>query len=248
MNRIEFMEQLEYLLQDIPDEDKADALAYYQDYLEEAGDEHEDEVITEFGSPERIAAIIRSDLYGNMEDGGSFTETGYQDERFREPGYQVAQHRDLPDAGDMGEFKDKKANPVRNSWQNDTFLMKLLKVGALLIALAILAPLALGAGGTVLSLVAALLITVVMLILLVGFGTIVLCIMSVIVIVMGIVTLFVNPWSGIFVLGVGLLLLGCSFIGVVLSVLVYGRMVPYGIRGIVDGISRILHRNKRRPQ
>lgn len=55
MNRTEFMKELEYLLQDISEEEKADAIAYYQDYLEEAGDEHEAEAIREFGSPERIA-------------------------------------------------------------------------------------------------------------------------------------------------------------------------------------------------
>ena len=85
MNREEFMKELEYLLSDIPDEDKAEAIGYYRDYLEEAGDENEEVAIKEFGSPERIAAIIRSDLSGHLEDGGEFTEKGYQDERFRDP-------------------------------------------------------------------------------------------------------------------------------------------------------------------
>ena len=34
MNREEFMKELEYLLMDIPEEDKQDAVAYYRDYLE----------------------------------------------------------------------------------------------------------------------------------------------------------------------------------------------------------------------
>ena len=67
MSRETFMKELEYLLQDIPDEEKEEALAYYRDYLEEAGDENEEQVIREFGSPERVAAIIRSDLDGNLE-------------------------------------------------------------------------------------------------------------------------------------------------------------------------------------
>ena len=54
-------------------------------------------MIREFGSPERVAAIIRSDLDGNLENGGEFTESGYQDERFREPNYQVAKRMDLPE-------------------------------------------------------------------------------------------------------------------------------------------------------
>ena len=64
MNRETFMKDLEYLLQDIPDEEKADALSYYADYLEEAGPENEEKVLKEFGSPERITAIIRADLKG----------------------------------------------------------------------------------------------------------------------------------------------------------------------------------------
>ena len=75
MNRNEFMERLEYLLSDIPQEEKADAIAYYRDYLEEAGDDA-GKTIQDFGSPERIAAMIRSELAGNLEDGGEFTERG----------------------------------------------------------------------------------------------------------------------------------------------------------------------------
>ena len=76
MDRKDFMKELEYLLQDIPEEEKEDAIAYYRDYLEDAGDEHEAEVISEFGSPERVAAIIRADLGGDLEHGGEFTESG----------------------------------------------------------------------------------------------------------------------------------------------------------------------------
>ena len=107
MNREEFMKELEYLLSDIPDEDKAEAIGYYRDYLEEAGDENEEAAIKEFGSPERIAAIIRSDLSGHLEDGGEFTEKGYQDERFRDPNYQVAKRYDLP--ADLPIWHDRRA-------------------------------------------------------------------------------------------------------------------------------------------
>ena len=65
MSKEEFMKELEYLLSDIPEEEKRDGLEYYRDYLEEAGDSAE-QAIEEFGSPERIAAIIRTDLQGNM--------------------------------------------------------------------------------------------------------------------------------------------------------------------------------------
>jgi len=246
MNRIEFMEKLEYLLQDIPDEEKTDALAYYQDYLEEAGDENEEQVIREFGSPERIAAIIRSELSGNLEDGGGFTESGYQDERFREPGYQVAKHRDLPDFSETSESGESNGDGRRHNRSTDSPLIRLLKLAGFLIVLTILGPIALGAGSAALSLAASAAIFLIVLVLLVGFGTLLFCLLAVVVTVYGIAVLFVNPFNGIFLLGAGIFLLGCSFIGMVLSTLVYGRMVPFCVRGITDGISRIFHRNRRR--
>lgn len=97
MRREEFMRELEYLLQDIPDEEKEDAVAYYRDYLEEAGPENEEAVIRDFGSPERIAAMIRCDINGTLEEGGSFTDQGYEDERFRDPNYQIVKRMDLPE-------------------------------------------------------------------------------------------------------------------------------------------------------
>ena len=84
MDRKDFMKELEYLLQDISEEEKADALSYYADYLEEAGTDNEEQVLREFGSPERIAAMIRADLADNLKEGGSFTERGFEDERFSE--------------------------------------------------------------------------------------------------------------------------------------------------------------------
>ena len=39
MKKEAFLERLEALLQDIPEEEKRDAIDYYRDYLEEAGPE-----------------------------------------------------------------------------------------------------------------------------------------------------------------------------------------------------------------
>lgn len=87
MKKEEFLRQLEYLLQDIPEEEKRDAIDYYRDYLEEAGPEREEEVLEGFGSPERVAAIIRSDMAGGMEEAGEFTDQGFTDQRFSSASY-----------------------------------------------------------------------------------------------------------------------------------------------------------------
>lgn len=62
MNRQEFMNRLEYLLRGIPASEREDALAYYNDYFDEAGAENEYQVIQELGSPEAVAEKILADL------------------------------------------------------------------------------------------------------------------------------------------------------------------------------------------
>ena len=62
MNRQEFMRQLELLLSGIPASEREDALAYYNNYFDEAGVENEAQVIAELGSPEAVAKNIIADV------------------------------------------------------------------------------------------------------------------------------------------------------------------------------------------
>jgi uncharacterized membrane protein len=83
MRKQEFMRSLENLLQDIPNKEREEALNYYLDYLEDAGEENEEAAIKELGSPERVASIIKSDLNGDAFSSKSeFTENGYKNSFF----------------------------------------------------------------------------------------------------------------------------------------------------------------------
>ena len=62
MNRQEFMNRLEYLLRGIPASEREDALAYYNDYFDEAGAENEAQVIQELRSPEAVAENILANV------------------------------------------------------------------------------------------------------------------------------------------------------------------------------------------
>ena len=64
MNRIEFMQQLEMLLADISEAERADAIKYYNDYFDDAGIENEAGVIEQLGSPEQVAQNIKADAFG----------------------------------------------------------------------------------------------------------------------------------------------------------------------------------------
>lgn len=78
MNRIEFMTELAALLQDVPAEERRDAMKYYNDYFDDAGEENEQKVIEELESPVKVAATIKADLEGSSKEYDEYTENVYQ--------------------------------------------------------------------------------------------------------------------------------------------------------------------------
>lgn len=88
MNRQEFLRQLESLLMSIPQQERADAMAYYNDYFDEAGVENEQRVIQELGSPQRVAQSIIDDVrnteysqsqnYEENDYAGTYEQSTYQ--------------------------------------------------------------------------------------------------------------------------------------------------------------------------
>ncbi len=74
MNRREFMDALERQLQDVPLEDRIDALQYYEDYFEDGGYDKEQDIINELKTPENVANIIKRDLGILKESNGENSE------------------------------------------------------------------------------------------------------------------------------------------------------------------------------
>jgi len=62
MNRSEFFNKLEQELARVSKEEKDAALDYYNEYFDDAGEENEQKVIEELGSPAQIAARIKADI------------------------------------------------------------------------------------------------------------------------------------------------------------------------------------------
>ena len=65
MTREEFLKRLEELLADVTAEERAEAIRFYEEYLDDAGPEQEAQVLAELGSPEKVAAIIRANVPGS---------------------------------------------------------------------------------------------------------------------------------------------------------------------------------------
>lgn len=75
MNREQFIAQLARLLQDLPPAERQEAIRYYQEYFDDAGEENEDVVIQELGSPGKVVASIKANLqYGGSTFGANDTD------------------------------------------------------------------------------------------------------------------------------------------------------------------------------
>ena len=238
MRKEEFFEQLEYLLQDIPDPDREEALDYYRDYLAEAGSENEEQAIENFGSPERVAAIIRADLSGNLKEGGSFTETGYEDERFRDPSYQVAKRLDLPDersgaanedfrqegsgAGNYRSVSEPNGKEAKKPWTNKT-----LKVILWVVLIVMASPFILGTAGIGVGTIAGLLSLVFGGILVLVCLTAAAMIAGVCLIVLAAVLVVKAPFDSIFLFGIAIFGIGVGLLCVVALYLILGVALPF---------------------
>lgn len=240
------MRDLEYLLSDIPDEEKAEAMGYYRDYLEEAGPENEENVIREFESPERIAAIIRSDISGNLKDGGEFTETGYRDERFKDPNYQMAKRYDLPEVSEertyQDEENDRKHTRRRRAMDGNRTAKTILWIILIIAA----SPMLLGIGGGLAGLAGGFMGILAAAVIGVGAVTFALLAAGICMVLAGIVSMVIHPLSGALVLGLGILFLGLGMIALAVSGAFYGRFLPFLFRSCVNALSRLFHGRRSR--
>ena len=76
MNRAEFMSRLTALLQDVPPAEREEAITYYNEYFDDAGEGNEAGVIAALGSPEELARSIKAGL-SDSGNAGEFTESGF---------------------------------------------------------------------------------------------------------------------------------------------------------------------------
>lgn len=248
MSKEEFMTKLKELLADLPDdENKQDALDYYQDYLEEAGEDAE-AVLKEFGSPERIASMIRCDLKGELNEDGDFTDHGIEDARFKEPGYDVAKRLDLPD--------EMEAEPTQQEQEKETFRTgntsqtgngrkrrRFVWWQILLIALAVIlfSPAIAGGFGILLAILVGIMGMLLIILLGVGAGTIFLFFLSALMMIQGIYFLYSVDLYGFWWLGWGFLGMAGVILLALVSILFYGKLVPMVFVKMINGVNHLLH-------
>ena len=220
MNRVEFMETLSRLLQDIPEEDRIDALKYYNDYFDDAGSENEQNVIEELESPEKVAMKIKAD----RED----TYQYYQEDTYGEE----KDNKIYQDNGTY-DYESQEKKPWTNKW---------LKL-AMIIAIEVIGfPIVIPLGAGILALIAGIVIAVFCLFaaIVIGFAAVVM--VGVVLFAAGIGSLFANPGVGLAVLGAGLMVIAIGVIGTVVGVRLCIIVFPGIVRGIVYILRKPFHR------
>lgn len=70
MNKTQFINELKHRLQRLPADEYQSAIMYYEEYFEDAGPEHEQDVIMSLGSPATVAAVLIGEFAMKMPPGG----------------------------------------------------------------------------------------------------------------------------------------------------------------------------------
>lgn len=212
MDRYEFMWKLKSLLSDIPEQEREEALQYYNDYFEDAGKENEASVIASLGSPEKVAENIKKDVGQNhfddeyenakVEKGNELVEYSYvkQEEQWR------------------SESKEKKESGGMSV--------------ALIILLICVSPILLAIGAAVLSIMAGLVLACVVMVVSFGAATFGLLVGAIVCVVTGILCLPIHLFVGIAVIGTGFLLVALGLLFLMMSAGIGGLVLPKLSEGI----------------
>ena len=212
MSRKAFMARLDELLADITEAEKDEALSYYEEYFEDAGEENEEEVIRSLGSPEKVAATIKAGLSENAQEEGEFSETGYTNSYY--------------DVKDEVATVDKKRKGFGGIGTGGWIIILIL----CLFALPILGPVVLGILGTIFGVLVAI-AAVIFAVLVTGVALVA---AAVAMVVAGFATLFVTPIVGVALIGAALLVAGIGILISILGFWVVTKVLPPLIRGFVE--------------
>lgn len=245
MNREQFIAQLARLLHDLPPAERQEAIRYYQEYFDDAGEENEDAVIQELGSPGKVAASIKANLqYGGSTFGANGTDmenTGTESQTKDADGWQ--------NADTQGQ------NGQQQTWQNRStqspYAMQARKpkrgVGGwalLIIILVFASPMLLGVGGGALGIFIGILATVFAL--WISFFAVAIGMIGggIAVLIKGILHAISSPAAGLVSMGGGLICIALGILCAVFFLWFTFQLCPRVLRTTLNFISRIVHKGK----
>lgn len=239
MNRQEFFRRLEYLLRELPESERMDALAYYNDYFDDAGVENEQQVIQELGSPEQVAQMILEDYHRGQQSYGDYGSPEMERDggsAQRQSAYGQSSYQEYASYEQQEKQKTTMVGRVRSMSKSTKILMIILLVltcpiwigvvvglfGGIVGLLGGLFGVVVGGAGAGIGMLAG------------GLGCL----------VVGVLRLFASPVEGVVTIGVGALLSAISVLLVLLFALIILKWLPALIRAIVKWARGLMHRQE----
>lgn len=272
MDRAEFMRRLSDLLQDVPPAEREEALQYYNDYLDDAGEGNEAGVIASLGTPEELAKTIKAGLTDGG-NGGEFTESGFQGYEQRnknqvmstnqkQTGQQESGREGSKESGFGGNPGGQQADGSGNTYgangsQSNTGRsgggqqgqsgrpgkpMTGGQIALIAVLLVLSSPVWIGILGGLLGCVIGLFGGLLGLFIAFLVVGVVFLAVGIALVCTGIAAIFGAPLSGLCLVGVGLILTSLGLLFSCLMVWTVGSAIPALIRGCVNLCSRLFHR------
>ncbi|WP_434309284.1 DUF1700 domain-containing protein [Hominifimenecus sp. rT4P-3] len=252
MTKEDFLKELEYMLQDLAEEEREEALQYYRDYLEDAGPEEEGAVLQELGSPARVAAMIKAGLDGSEQ--GEFSESGYGDPRYDGPVYPVEERKQRADRRFDRTFRKERSGnrssayePEREAGQEGKVRRDTAPwVVVLVIILCLMAaPAILGIGGGILGVLLGAAGVLLGLFVAVGAMTVGFFIGGAVAFLVGIFQFFHSPIHGVLACFAGIALIGLGLLVLAFAIWFYGKALPALVRAACHGIHTLFQGRSR---
>lgn len=222
MNRTEFMKKLRTLLSDVEENEREEALEFYEHYFEDAGEENEQEVIASLGSPKKVAQTIKEGLKDVDGVQGEFTENGYR-------GYGETIKEEVG-------YLEREGKKEKKSGNGKLILLLILAI----FALPVLGPIIMGIVSVLFGILAAAVASVFA----VAVVGIALLVAGASVFAVAIGKLFFVPIAGVILLGASLLLIGIGILAMVLGIWIVTKVVPSVIRLIVKCVSKLFKKRE----
>lgn len=211
MTREEFMTELASMLQDISVEERVEAMQYYNDYFDDAGEEQEEKVAAKLGSPAKVAAEVKAGLERSSGETSEYRETGYTDTRFEE---QVSLAKREDNAEKREEYSyhyAENVEPQKNSAKKD----KVLKIVAMIVVGLAAAPILISLAVGALCIAFGIVITVFAILFALIVVAVTMVIVGIVLFISGMITAVSQLPTGFALLGMGLIV---AVVGVVLTV------------------------------
>ncbi|BBF41883.1 hypothetical protein lbkm_0563 [Lachnospiraceae bacterium KM106-2] len=236
MTKREYIEELRRLLGDIPKTELDEALLYYENYFEDAGEENEQHVIQSLGSPSHVADMIRSNVFGTADESKEeYTDSGYHNREFQE--YYEVSRNDGEESNQEQERKDyqRKYGPYGSENKNP---VKWILIGLIcIICFPVIGGVAAGIFGAIFGIIAG--------VIGIGIGGLAggvgMVIGGIALLIVGFANVALVPFSALFTIGVGCLLLGGGLLIFALGLLIFRKLVPAAYHWIINIFSRLYH-------